>query len=64
MIKVDGSTISTALPSGNTISTDYTFSKAGQNITVEVGDSGGYKVSKSYTGPSSINSENSSSPSS
>ena len=64
VIKVDGSTISTALPSGNTISTDYTFSKAGQNITVEVGDSGGYKVSKSYTGPSSINSENSSSPSS
>ena len=58
VVKVDGVTISTALPTGNTLSTDYTFNKSGQNITVEVTDSGGYKVSKSYTGPSSISTEN------
>ena len=61
VVKVDGATISTAVPTGNTLSTDYTFSKAGQNITVEVSDSGGYKISKSYTGPSSISSNSSSS---
>ena len=58
MVKVDGVTISNALPTGNILSTDYTFNKASQNITVEVTDSGGYKVSKSYTGPSSIGTEN------
>ena len=63
VVKVDGVTISTALPAGNTLLTDYTFNKAGQNITVEVADSGGYKVSKSYTGPSSVTPESSASPS-
>ena len=58
VVKVDGATISNALPTGNILSTDYTFNKASQNITVEVTDSGGYKVSKSYTGPSTIGTEN------
>jgi len=55
VIKVDGSTISTATPTGNTVSVDYAFSKSGQNISVEATDEGGYVSSKSYSGPAITN---------
>ncbi|MDO4872156.1 MAG: transglycosylase domain-containing protein [bacterium] len=51
VVKVDGETVSTATPSGNSLSVDYTFTKSGQNVTIEVRDSGGYTTSKSYAGP-------------
>ena len=53
-IKVDGSLISSSLPTGNQISVDYTFTKPGQTITVEIRDSGGYVDSREYSGPANI----------
>lgn len=51
VIKIDGTSISTATPTGGSLSVDYTFSKSGQTISVEATDEGGYVSSKSYTGP-------------
>lgn len=56
VIKVDGVTVSTAMPTGSLLSVDYEFSKAGQSITIEITDAGGYKTSKSYAGPSDVGS--------
>lgn len=53
-IKVDGNLISSSLPTGNQISVDYTFTKPGQTITVEIRDSGGYVDSREYSGPANI----------
>jgi penicillin-binding protein 1A len=50
-VKVDGNVVSNATPNGGPLSVDYTFTKAGQTVSVEVLDEGGYATTKSYNGP-------------
>ena len=50
-VKVDGNVVSNATPNGGPLSVDYTFTKTGQTVSVEVLDEGGYATTKSYSGP-------------
>jgi penicillin-binding protein 1A len=50
-VKVDGNVVSNATPNGGPLSVDYTFTKTGQTVSVEVLDEGGYATTKSYNGP-------------
>lgn len=60
IVKVDGQEIASGSAASGKLSVDYKFTKAGQKITVEVTDSGGYSTSQSFNGPSDISSGGSS----